>query len=171
MTTLARNVHVHVGGGAFLVVFLLSALAFSPAPSRAEVSDSDILHDSVLELAEVSTGGSYRTLSVSLEAREGQATLTARKDGVKSEAQLSTEEALALWKTVLAAGIESLSDTPAAGAPADQSRFTVSFRAGTAANSFTVYGVDSVADTRYRDIVREILHVTDARIYGKHWRK
>ena len=179
MTTVSRDHWGLVATQLALAALLASALRAWPATTLAQglpspappVSEEEILRDSSLDLLETSVGGSYRTLSIRLSMTDGRATLSADKDGVKQEAQLATDEALALWKTVLAAGVQTLSDTHTAGMAADQSHFTVSMRAGAGANVFTVYGVDQLADTRYRDIIREILRVTDARVYGKTWRQ
>ena len=152
------------------LVALLASILLAAAPSRAAVAESDIAQDSVLELAEVASGGSYQTLNVRLEIRSGRATLAATKDGERSEVELPIDDALALWRSALASDLETLPDSKADGVAADQSRFTVGFRAGNAANSFTVYGVDSIEDRRYRDIVRAILRATDAHVYGKVWR-
>ncbi len=43
----------------------------------------------------------------------------------------------------------------------DQSRFTVTYRAGSASGKFTAYAVDSLPDARYRAIVRAVLAFAD----------
>ena len=49
------------------LVALLASILLAAAPSRAAVAESDIAQDSVLQLAEVASGGSYQTLNVRLD--------------------------------------------------------------------------------------------------------
>jgi hypothetical protein len=145
---------------------LLFLTALGPRLAAAGVAETDVAASSKLELLEKAVSGSYERYSISVVTREGATTLTANKDGAQSVLQVPLEETLALWRTLLEAGLESLGDaSPEAPAP-DGSEFTVSFRAGEASGGFTASGVDSLSDTRYRQIVREILKFADTRVAG-----
>jgi hypothetical protein len=154
---------------AALALLILCALV--PVSAGADVLESDILADSTIKLEETTTFGSYHTLTVTLETRSGQTTLTADKDGIVTKVVMPVAECLALWKAVLKADIEHLPHAPSGTQLPDQSVFTVSFSTARDKNTFSAYGVDTLTDTRYREIVREILYATDARAYGKTWRK
>ena len=160
-----------LGGSACLFALALFLTGLAPATGWAAIPESEILADSVIELRETATSGAYQTLAVTLTTRDGQSTLVAKKDRAETRVDLPVKECLTLWKTVLALGIEELADTTSRRLPPDQSRFTVTIRTPGADHSFITYGVDSLADRRYRAIVREILHLTDSRAYGKAWRK
>lgn len=151
--------------GAVLLFFLT---AIGPRLAAAGIAETDVAANSKLELLEKAVSGSYESYSISVVTREGATTLTANKDGTQSVLQVPLEETLALWRTLLDAGLESLGDaSPETPAP-DGSEFIVSFRAGEASGGFTASGVDSLSDTRYRQIVREILKFADTRVAGGH---
>src|SRR5207247_11193737 len=100
--------------------------------------------------------GSSESYSISVVTREGATTLSANKDGTQSMLQVPLEETLALWRTLLDAGLESLGDaSPESPAP-DGSEFIVRFRAGEACGGLTAPGVPSAAGTRYRRRARRI---------------
>ena len=160
-----------LGRSACFVALTLFLSGLAPVTGWTAIPESEILADSVIELRETATSGSYQTLAVTLATRDGRSTLVARKDRAETRVDLPVKESLRLWKTVLELGIEELADTTSRRLPPDQSRFTVTIRAAGADHTFVTYGVDSLADRRYRAIVREILHLTDSRAYGKAWRK
>lgn len=139
----------------FFVV--LAALALASAIAGAQATDVEISASSAIELVERADSGSYQRFTVSLASVDGVARLVADKDGARVETEVPQEEYLALWHALAAADLRSLGSPDAAGAVPDQSRFTVTHRLGSDAGGFTVYGVDSMSDTRYRDVVRAIL--------------
>lgn len=154
-----------------LALALLVLAALAPAVVEAAVPEKEILGDSIIELKESATSGAYRELAVTLATRDGQSTLVVVKDGAETRIALPVEASLALWKTVLALGAVELTDASPKRLPPDHSRFTVTIRTGSVDHTVTAAGVDDLADTRYRAIVREILHLADSRAYGKAWRK
>lgn len=143
-------------------VFCLTALG--PRSSAAAIPESDIAATSKLEMLEKALSGAYASYSISIVTREGATTLTADKDGERTVLDVPLEETLTLWRALLEAGLEGLSDpAPEASAP-DGSEFAVSFRAGEASGGFSAAGVDSLSDTRYREIIRQILKFADTRV-------
>lgn len=150
---------------AFTAVLCLTALCPVTLAS-ASVTETDIAADSELELLEKAVSGSYQTYSIRVVTHEGETTLTANKDGVQTVAEVPLQETLTLWRTLLDAGLEELSDASAKTPAPDASEFTVRFRAGNVSGGFTASGVDSLSDTRYREIVREILKWADTHAAG-----
>jgi hypothetical protein len=145
-------------------VFCLTGLA--PRPAAAAIPESDIAASSKLEMLEKAVSGSYESYSISIVTHEGATTLTANKDGERAVLEVPLEETLTLWRTLLDAGLEGLNDAaPETPAP-DGSEFAVSFRAGEVSGGFAAAGVDSLPDTRYREIIRQILKFADTRMAG-----
>jgi hypothetical protein len=145
---------------------VLCLTALGPRPAAAAISESDIAANSKLEMLEKAVSGSYASYSISIVTHEGATTLAANKDGEKTVLEVPLEETLAHWRGLLDAGLEGLSDAePETPAP-DGSEFAVSFRAGEVSGRFTAAGVDSLPDTRYREIIRQILKFADTRLAG-----
>jgi len=143
---------------------VLCLTALGPRPAAAAIPEADIAADSKLEMVEHAVSGSYESYSISIVTRDGVTTLTANKDGAQTALEVPVEETLALWRTLLDAGLEGLGDAaPETPAP-DGSEFKVGFGAGSARGGFTASGVDSLPDARYRDIVRAILKFADGRV-------
>jgi hypothetical protein len=135
-------------------------------PAGAAVLDSDIAEDSEIQLLEKNQLGSYRRYSVHMSTQNGTTTLSTDKDGVATAQRIPEAECIAMWRNVITAGIEDMTDPPAGPAFPDQSEFTVTFRVKDTRRTFTVYSVDSLPDTRYRDVVREILTMGDLHASG-----
>lgn len=139
-------------------------LAFGTAgilAAAGTVQEADVAADSQLELLERADSGAYQRYSVKLTLADGVATLAADKDGEKVQAQVPVDDALALWRELLGADLETLRDASPEQAVPDQSRFNVTFRVKDAQGGFSAYGVDSLTDGRYRQIVRAILKLAD----------
>jgi hypothetical protein len=138
--------------------------ALGPRSSAAAIPESDIAATSKLEMLEKAVSGAYASYSISIVTREGATTLTAEKDGERTVLEVPLEETLTLWRALLEAGLEGLNDPAPESAAPDGSEFAVTFRAGEASGGFSAAGVDSLSDTRYREIIRQILKFADTRV-------
>ena len=127
----------------------------------AQALESDIAQDSELTLLERSDSGAYQRFLIRLTMSGGAACLTTDKDGVTSAVEISEEEALTLWRELAAEGFETIANPPPGKMLPDQSHFTVRFRVKEKTGGFSAYGVDSLSDKRYRQIVRAILKTAD----------
>jgi hypothetical protein len=141
-------------------------MALGARPAAAAIREVDIAAASRLELLEKAASGSYQSYSISIVIAEGTTTLTTNKDGERAVLDVPVEKALSLWRKLLDAGLEDLKSASADTLAPDASEFTLSFRVGEARGGFTASGVDSLADTRYREIIREILKFADKRVAG-----
>ena len=150
------------------VLLLVAAMAAaSSVPAMAQAPEGDISEDSELTLLERSDSGAYQRFSIRLTMSQGAARLTTDKDGVTSAVEISEEEALALWRELAAEGFETMANPPPGKMLPDQSHFTVRFRVKEKTGGFSAYGVDSLSDKRYRQIVRAILKVADKQRPGE----
>ena len=144
---------------------VLSALsALGAAAASAAVVSAVVAADSELELLERAEGGSYQRYSIWLGVVDGVAMLSADKDGEVTKVEVPLDEALALWRELLSEDVETLADASPEQVVPDQSRFTLRFKVGDARGGFTVYGVDSLMDGRYRQVVRAILKLADTQV-------
>jgi len=130
----------------------------------AAVSEDDIIADSRLELLQRAEAGSYQSYSITIVTREGTTTLSTNKDGAKAVQTVPLEEALALWRIVIDAGLETLTDASPESPMPDQSEFTVRYRVKDTNGGFTASGVESLPDGRYRKLIEGILNFADARV-------
>jgi hypothetical protein len=121
----------------------------------------DISEDSEIQLVEKNPLGSYRQYSIRMSMKNGTSMLSTNKDGRAKTQHISGTECMAMWRDIIAAGVEDLPDRPTGPAFPDQSEFTVTVRVKGTSHTFSAYGVDSLPDTRYRDVVRKILAVAD----------
>lgn len=138
-------------------------LGFVPgtgASAFAQVLDGAAVANSVIELTEKATAGRYQRYTIVISSQDGVASIVADRDGRRIERAVPADEYLALWNQVVQAGIRSLESTEGKGAP-DQSRFMVRYELGAETRTFSVYGVDALPDTRYREVVRAILALGD----------
>jgi hypothetical protein len=127
----------------------------------AQVDDAAVAADSDLELLERAESGAYQTYSIKFSTRANNSVLTTRKDGVAAEVRIDSTECLALWRALVKLSLETLDDAKPEQAFPDQSHFTVKYRVGQTTGGFAAYGVDSLADERYRKVVGAILDVAD----------
>ena len=141
---------------AVVLAFLLGT-----ATASAQTGEADIAASSSIELVERADSGSYQRYTIAITSVDGVASLVADKDGRRIETALAQGEYLALWRQLLQADLLSLATPEGARAVPDQSRFVVRHRIGAEEGGFSAYGVDSLADTRYRSVVRAILAVGD----------
>ena len=127
----------------------------------AQVDDAAIAADSDLELLERADSGAYQTYWIKFSTRSHNSVLTTRKDGVAAEVKIDSAECLALWRDLLKLSLETLGDAKPEKAFPDQSHFTLKYRVGQTTGGFAAYGVDTLADERYRKVVGAILDVAD----------
>lgn len=120
----------------------------------------DFSSNSAIELTEVAEGGDYRNKSIKITTLNGEATLTVITDGNKVESEMPYEECEALWNYMKEKGAEYLEHAIGGSLP-DSSSFTLEMSVGSNSHTVKVEGVDSLTDSRYRDIVREIIRVSE----------
>lgn len=142
------------------VGMVLGLVPGAGAPALAQVNEGVVAADSAIELTEKATAGRYQRYTIVISSQNGAATIVANQDGKRVERGVPQNEYLALWNQLTQMGIRSLEPAEAKGAP-DQSEFVVRYHLGVETGGFSVYGVDSLSDTRYRDVVRAILAVGD----------
>lgn len=153
------------GCSKLVVPICLAVLCLAPAGSALPpVSEVDISADSELELLERADAGAYQRYGITVAISDETCTLATDKDGSKASGQVPLEECLTAWREILVIGLEGLTDPSPEGAPPDQSHFKVAFRVRETKGGFEAYGVDSLPDTRYRDVVRVILAFANARV-------
>jgi len=70
------------------------------------------------------------------------------------------KECEALWNYVMGKDAEYLEDAIGGSFP-DSSSFTLKIRVGENTHTVRVEGVDSLLDSRYKDIVKEIIRVSE----------
>jgi hypothetical protein len=138
--------------GAFVAALILWAL-----PVSAQIRDVDVTANSELQLLERADAGEYQRYSITITTIDGSTVLTTNKDGIGATHEIAGAAGIALWRELLGNGLESLGDAAPSAPLPDQSRFTMKYRAGSASGEFTAYAVDSLADARYRAIVRAVL--------------
>jgi hypothetical protein len=143
---------------------ILGLGALGPTIASAAVLESDVAADSELELLERAESGAYQRYSIKLTTVEGVSTLSADKDGSKTQVQVPLDDTLALWRDLLKEDLETLADASPEQAVPDQSRFTMKFRVKDTRGGFSAYGVDSLTDGRYRKVVRAILKLADTQV-------
>ncbi len=139
---------------------LLTVAPGTGARTFAQAVDGAAVANSRIELSERATAGRYQRYSIVISSQDGAASILADRDGKRIERAVPQDEYVALWNQVLQAGLRSLQSTETKAAP-DQSRFVVSYELGAETGGFTVNGVDSLPDTRFRAVVRAILSVGD----------
>lgn len=137
------------------------------APALAQALESDITLDSELTMVERNDSGAYQRFAIRLTMSQGAARLTTDKDGLETAVEVPEEEALALWRELLAEGLETMGPPPPGKMIPDQSHFTVRFRVKEKTGGFAAYGVDSLSDKRYRQIVRAILKIAEKQRLGQ----
>ena len=146
---------------AMCALVLLGVATLGSGAVAAQVLESDVATDSEIELLEQAQSGAYEHYRIRISTRDGRSVLATDKDGVTAEFEVSVEETLALWRDVLKNGLEALVNaSPETGVP-DQSQFTIKYRVWQTTGGFSVVGVDTLSDDRYRKIVRAILALGD----------
>jgi hypothetical protein len=142
-------------------LLVLGLAALGSGFGAAQVSETEVASDSEIELLEQAESGTYQHYSIKISTHEGQSILATNKDGVKAQFKVSSKESLALWRSVLKNGLETMADTSPETASPDESQFTVKYRVGQTVGEFSAVGVDTHSDGRYRNIVRAILALGD----------
>jgi len=146
-------------------VALAAAAAFAlfEGPSAAAgFAAKDIVADSELVLHERVDWGTYREYTVRMRIRGQSVILVTNKDGVRRTARVPLASALRLWSGLQGYGLARLTDVAPARLFPDQSSFRVVYRVRGEHGGFSVYGVDSLPDRRYRSVVRDILDLAES---------
>jgi hypothetical protein len=138
-------------------LIVLVALAVSPRSVFAQFSDALVAENSELQLLERAGGGAYQRYLITLTSNDGVVVLATNKDGAESKRKVAVADYLALWRELQDSNLDTLLNATMKPNAPDGSRFTVKYRAGGASGEFSAAGVDSLADTRYRTIVRAVL--------------
>ena len=141
---------------ALVGVVVVAALSAATTPTWAEITPGDIAFDSELTLLELNNYGSYHRYFIALTIQNDTATLSIDKDGETATVSVPLDECQAMWQRLLDSGLEALTDSPGEDFP-DQSTFIVQFRVTGQEGGFWAYGVDSLSDPGYRNVVEEIL--------------
>lgn len=156
-TSVSRSIRA-VGVASLLVAAMATTAS---TPLAAQALESDIVQDSELTLLERNDSGAYQRFSIRLTMSQGAARLSTDKDGVTTAVEIPEEEALVLWRELLGGGLETMGAPPPGKMLPDQSHFTVRFRVKEKTGGFAAYGVDSLSDKRYQQIVQAILKIAD----------
>ena len=147
-----------------VALVVLGVAVVGSRPAVAQVVESVAAADSDLQLLERGDSGAYRTYSIKVTARDGNFVLATNKDGAAAEVQIDASEGRALWRALLETSLETLGDATVEKAVPDQSHFAVTYRVGQATGGFSAYGVDSLSDGRYRNIVVAILELAEKHV-------
>ncbi len=133
---------------------------FANTATNATELGSDFSSNSVIELNEV-TSGDYRNKVIKITTLNGETILTVITDGNKDvESKMPYDVCEALWNHLIEKDVGYLEDA-IGGALPDTSVFTLKVSVGNISHTVYVEGVDSLTDTRSRDIVREIIRVSE----------
>ena len=135
-------------------------LVLSPLELAAGELHGNVMEDSEISLSEGAMGP-HQGHRITISTKDGVTTLKDIKSGNEAGGSMPDDACLLLWDYVLQKGVEDLEDAQPDLVPPDTSTFTLSFRIGSTSHSFSAAAVDYLSDTRYRDIVREILAVSD----------
>jgi len=145
----------------FLLIPIISFLFITTQITTyaTELGD-DFSSNSEIELNEVIGGGDYRNKSIKITTLNEETTLTVITDSNKVESEMPYKECEALWNYLIEKDAEYLEDVTGGSLP-DSSTFTLKIRVGSNSHTIKVEGVDSLLDSRYRDIVKEIIRVSE----------
>lgn len=144
----------------FIIPIILMVFIFANTATYATEFGRDFSSNSVIELNEVASGD-YRNKVIKITTLNGETTLTIITDGNKKvESKMPYEVCEALWNHLIEKDVGYLEDA-IGGALPDTSTFTLKVSVGNNSHTVMVEGVDSLIDTRSRDIVREIIRVSE----------
>ena len=144
----------------FVVVITVMGFLVANITAYATELGTDYSYNSEMELNEVASGGDYQNKSINVATLNGETLLTVTTDGEEVESVMPFYECEALWNYVIGEDAAYLEDV-IGGALPDSSSFTLMIRVGSNSHTVKVEGVDSLIDSRYRDIVREIIRVAE----------
>jgi hypothetical protein len=143
------------------LLVLLSVATLGSGLVAAQVRESDVASDSEFELLEQAESGAYQNYSIKFTSRNGRAVLMTDRDGVKGQFEVTSTEYLTLWQDALKNGLETLVDASEKDPVPDQSHFAIRYRVWQTTRQFSVSGVDTLSDGRYRAVVRALLALAD----------
>ena len=143
-------------------VALITVMGFLVANITAYATElgTDYSSNSEMELIELTSGGDYRNKNINVTTLNGETLLTVTTDGEEVESLMPFYECEALWNYVIGEDAAYLQDV-IGGALPDSSTFTLKIRVGSNSHIVKVEGVDSLIDSRYKEIVREIIRVAE----------
>jgi hypothetical protein len=144
------------------LVALITMMGFLVANITAYATElgTDYSSNSEMELIELASGGDYQNKSITVATLNGETLLTVVTDGEKVESEMPFYECEALWNYVIAEDAAYLEDVIGGTLP-DSSTFTLKIRVESNSHTIKVEGVDSLIDSRYKDIVKEIIRVAE----------
>ena len=144
----------------FVVVITVMGFLVANITAYATELGTDYSSNSEMELIELTSGGDYRNKSINVATVNGETLLTVTTDGEGVESIMPFYECEALWNYVIGEDAAYLQDI-IGGALPDSSTFTLKIRVGSDSHTVKVEGVDSLIDSRYKDIVKEIIRVAE----------
>ncbi len=120
---------------------------------------SDVATDSEIVLTETTSGGDYKVCTITISTINNESTLTVDVDGEKNQKTMLIKDCSNLWQYLLERDFGNMGDAPQENPLPDQSAFTIKCSIGMTSNSCSAYGVDFLSDTRYKEVVKEIINV------------
>jgi hypothetical protein len=144
-----------------LVFTIVSHPRHLGAVDFGENVSNDIATDSEIVLTETTAGGPYQVCTIRMSTINNETTLTVDLDGEKNQKSMLIEDYSNLWQYLLERDFGNMGDSPPENLLPDQSEFTIKCRVGSTSNSCCAHGVDFLTDTRYKEIVREIINVCE----------
>ena len=130
------------------------AVVSTGGPVVAADFSGDMSVDSAIEMTSEGGDGS---MSVKISTVLSATKVLMSRNGRLSEAAMPYEECSDLWQYLLDRDVGALTDAPVKNPLPDQAFFTFTFRSGTESHTFSAYGVDFLADTRYQEIAMAII--------------
>ena len=144
-----------------LVFTIVSHPRHLGAVDFGENVSNDIATDSEIVLTEKSEGGPYQECLIRMSTINSETTLTVDLDGEKNQKTMLLEDCSNLWQYLLDRDIGNMVDATTETLLPDLSMFTIKCRIGSTSSSCSAYGVEFLADSRYEEIVREIMTVCE----------
>ncbi len=143
-----------------LVFTIVSHPRHLGAVDFGENVSNDIATDSEIVLTEKSEGP-YQECTIRMSTINSETTLTVDLDGEKNQKTMLLEDCSNLWQYLLDRDIGNMVDATMQTLLPDLSMFTIKCRIGSTSDSCSAYGVEFLADSRYNEIVREIMTVCE----------
>ena len=146
--------------GMFFIIPVLMVFIIANTQAYATDLGDDFSSNSVIELSEAAYGGDYRNKTIKITTLNGKTTVAVITDGNKVESEMPYEACEVLWSYLIEKDAGYLEDA-IGGAFPDSSTFTLKVSAGVNSHTVKVEGIDTMRNTRSRDIAREIIRVSE----------
>jgi len=143
-----------------VVPIMLIGFIVGSSQSYATELGNDFSSNSLIELNEVASGGDYRNKVIRIITRNGDTTVTVITDGNTVASEMPYEVCETLWGYLMEKDVGYLEDA-IGGAFPDSSTFNLKVSAGGNTHTVKVEGIDTLVDSRPRDIAREIIRVSE----------